>query len=340
MGFFAEFNAWLEALLRTFIADKTALIAQLLEPVIVTMGVLYVVLWGYLQIMGRVEEPFMVGVRRLLTLALILGVSLHLWAYNEVIVGFFFEAPQGLAAQMIGGTEMPETVGIIDEIFFDGDDAASLLLTKGEIFNRNIIYYAAAGAVYLFVGATAVYTMFLLALSRIALCVLIALGPAFIALLFFETTKRFFEAWLAQLSNYAFLTILAVLVAALMLHVIATAAQQAVAAGPDIQIAHALRLCVAAALTLLIMWQAPSMAQGLASGVALSSLGSVGAVGRMGWRIGVGTRRRVAEFSRGMTLDTYRGRDDSFSRMTGQKLPWSKMERAKRPRANSVRFTR
>jgi len=31
-------------------------------------------------------------------------------------------------------------------------------------------------------------------------------------LLLFETTKRFFEAWIAQLANYAFVTILTVLV--------------------------------------------------------------------------------------------------------------------------------
>ena len=45
------------------------------------------------------------------------------------------------------------------------------------------------------------YTMFLLALSKIALSVLIALGPIFMALLLFETSKRFFESWIAQLAT-------------------------------------------------------------------------------------------------------------------------------------------
>lgn len=77
MGFFAEFNAWLEALLRAFIADNTAIIARILEPAIVTLGVFYIVIWGYLQLVGKIDEPFLAGVRRLLTLALILGVSLQ-----------------------------------------------------------------------------------------------------------------------------------------------------------------------------------------------------------------------------------------------------------------------
>ena len=116
------------------------------------------------------------------------------------------------------------------------------------------------------VGLTTVYTMFLLALSRIALAVLLAFGPVFLALLLFDTSRRFFEAWLAQLSNYAFLAILTVLVAALMLDVISTAAEAAVAVGGGIGIAHALKVCAAAGLTFLIMRQVPAMAQGLASG--------------------------------------------------------------------------
>jgi len=78
---------------------------------------------------------------------------------------------------------------------FDGDDAASLLMQKGRSSAGHHFYFAAI-AVYIVVGLIAVYTMFLLALSKIALSVLIAMGPIFMALLFFESTKKFFEAWM------------------------------------------------------------------------------------------------------------------------------------------------
>src|SRR5262245_22228054 len=64
VGFFAEFHAWLNAILTGYIADNTALIAGALEPAIVTLGVLYVMVWGYLQLTGQIEEPFIVGVKR------------------------------------------------------------------------------------------------------------------------------------------------------------------------------------------------------------------------------------------------------------------------------------
>lgn len=286
MGFFAEFNTWLNGLLSGYIADNTALIARTLEPAVVTLGVLYVMIWGYLQLTGQIEEPFVSGVKRLLTLALILGCAINLWLYNAVIVDTFFNAPSELAAVVIGAFD---PVDIIDQIIFQGGDAANLLIQKGGILNGNFAYYLAGFGVYLIVGLTAIYTIFLLTLARIALSVLLALGPLFIALLFFDSTKRFFEAYLAQLANYALISVLTVLVAALMLRLVTVSATQAASTGGAIQIANGVRVCMAAGLTFLVMRQVMHMAAGLASGIALSSFGVVSAV--LLWGFGRAVRR-------------------------------------------------
>ena len=67
-----------------------------------TLGVLYVMVWGYLELTGRIEEPFIDGVKRIVTLAVILGCALHLWLYNSVIVDTFFNAPAQLGAVVVG----------------------------------------------------------------------------------------------------------------------------------------------------------------------------------------------------------------------------------------------
>jgi type IV secretion system protein VirB6 len=314
MGFFAEFNAWLNAILTTYIGDNTARVAGVLEPAIVTLGALYVMVWGYLQLMGQVEEPFIAGAKRLLTLGVILGVSLNLWLYNAVIVDTVFRAPGSLAAGIIGA---PDSVGIVDRILFSGDDTASLLIEKGGIFDGDFSYYLAGIFVYLIVGLTGIYTIFLLALSRIALSMLLALGPLFIALLFFDSTKRFFESWVAQLANYAFITILTVLMATLMLTLVSTAAEQAAAMGGGIEIAHAVRVCLAAGLTFLVMRQVMPMASGLASGLALSSFGVVSAA--LAWGFGSASRSG-GQFARGLVMDRETTRWDSPSRKAGYYL--------------------
>ena len=157
-----------------------------------------------------------------------------------------------------------------------------------------------------------------LQLGAAKLSVLLALGPFFITFLFFDTTKRFFESWIAQMANYAFITILTVLVSALMMGVVSSAAQQAAAQGGGIQIADAVRVCLAAGLTFLVMRQVMPMAMGLASGVALSSYGMVSAL--LAWGFAGAARnisRQSGQFARGLLMDQETSRWDSFPRKAG-----------------------
>jgi len=310
MGFFVEFNAWLTRLLAAYIGDNTVRIAAVLEPAIVTMAILYVVIWGYLHLVGKIEEPFITGVKRLVVLAVILGASLSLWLYNSVIVDTFFNAPTQLAAAVIGGYD---SVSAVDRIMLLGGDAAYSLIRQGGILDGNFSFYLAGFAVLLIVGLTAIYTIFLLTLSRIALSVLLVLGPLFIAFLFFESTKRFFESWIAQMANYGFISMLTVLVAALMLSVLSQAAEEAASAGGGILITDAVRLCLAAGLTFLVMRQVMPMAAGLASGLALSTFGVVSAA--LVWGFGTASRSG-GQFRRGLT-DRETTRWDSLSRKAG-----------------------
>jgi len=313
MGFFATFSAWLDGMLSTYIGTNTAKIAALLAPAIATLATVYVMVWGYLQLTGKIEEPFVSGVKRIILLVVILGGALELWLYNDLIVDSFFRSPGELAAGVIGADN---SVSIIDQIIFSGGDAAGLLIQKGGIFNGDFSYYLSGFAVYFIVGVTAIYVMFLLALSKIALSILLALGPFFIALLFFETTKRFFESWIAQLANYAFITILTVMVSALMLGIVSSAAQQAADLGGGISIADGVRVCMAAGLTLLIMRQVMPMAAGLASGLALSSFGFVSAA--LAWGLG-NASRHGGQFGRGL-IDRETTRWDPLSRKAGYYL--------------------
>jgi type IV secretion system protein VirB6 len=311
MGFFAEFNAWLNALLNDYIQQYTAQMATLLEPAIVALGTLYVLIWGFLHIAGRIEEPVLEGLKRIAILAAVFGVSLDLWLYNSVIVETFYRAPAALAGNLVGATDF---VTIVDTILFRGDDVATALLAKAGVFHGNFSFYFAAIAVYVVIVLTAVYTMFLLTLSRIALSVLLAIGPLIIPLFLFSSTRRLVEAWLAQLATYAFVAVLAGLVAALMMHLIDQSAAQAEAAGGGIQIAQAVRVCIAAGFTFLVMRQVLPMAGGLASGVALSTFGIVsGAL--------VNVRRRAlfsaGQFTRGALLDRETTRFDPLSRKAG-----------------------
>ncbi len=293
MGFFATFWTWLNGQLASYIGTNTARVAEALEPAIVTLATVYVMVWGYLQLTGRIDEPFVTGLKRLLTLAAVLGGAVHLWLYNSLIVDTFYQAPARLAAAVVGA---PDPVAVVDAIWNRGGAVAGYLFNNGGLF-KDWGCYIAGATVWVLVGLLCVYTMFLIALSSIALAVLLALGPLFMALLLFEATRRYFEAWLAQLANYALITILTVLVAALLLQIVESYADQTAARGTAIVTVDALNMVLIAVLVFLLMRQVMPIAAALAGGIALNSFGTVSRLIGWGMRTGMGATRTAGRLA-------------------------------------------
>jgi type IV secretion system protein VirB6 len=291
VGFFATFWAWLEGQLASYIGTNTALVASALEPATVTLATVYVMIWGYLQLTGRIEEPVGAGLKRLITLAVVLGAGLHLWLYNALIVDTFYRAPAELASAIVGA---PDPVATIDAIWSQGGAVADFLWSKAGFFGSEFGYYIAGAVVWVLIGLLCVYTMFLIALSAIALAILLALGPLFIVMLLFDATRRFFEAWLAQLANYALITVLTVLSAALLLQIVASYAAQTAARGNAIVTVDALDMVLVAVLVFLLMRQVMPIAASLAGGVSLSSFGALSRVAGFGARSALGSMHRLA----------------------------------------------
>jgi type IV secretion system protein VirB6 len=277
MGFFGTFWGWLNGQLATYIGNNTARLAGVLEPAVVTLATVYVMAWGYLHLTGKIEEPLVTGLKRIAMLALVLGAGLHLWLYNTLIVDTFYQAPAQLAAAVIGAGDPVTT---LDAIWQQGGTVAGSLWARGGVWADPQALLAAL-AVWLSIGLLCVYAMFLIALSHVALAVLLALGPLFIAALLFDATRRFFSAWIAQLANYGLITVLTVMVAALLLQLVQSYATQTAGQGASIRTLDTLNLLLVAVLVFLILRQVMPIAAGLAGGVALSSFGVVsGTLGR------------------------------------------------------------
>jgi len=294
MGFFTTFWNFLQGNVLNMVSAITSNISASLSPVAVTLATIYVMIWGYLHLRGAIEEPIMEGAKRILVLAVILGVVLSLWEYNAVFVDFFVTTPQALSGAILNGNN---AIAIIDGVWVKGATVAESLINQGGLFNNNFEFYLAGFAVYLFVGFICIWMAYLFCLSIVAVGILLALGPLFILGLMFEATKRFFEAWVAQLSNYALIIVIAAVAAKLLLNMLDSYATQALALGAGITIAQSIQLCLACAFVLLIMKQVPSLAAGLASGVALSSYNALSKA--INWGTG-GAGRSLYQFGRGM----------------------------------------
>src|SRR5690606_26306674 len=86
---------------------------------------------------------------------------------------------------------------------------ASDAFEKSTIYTIGGISYALLGIFISIAGASlCAVGIALILIPKVALAILAALGPLFIACLLFETTKRYFELWIGQVVNYDLLLIL------------------------------------------------------------------------------------------------------------------------------------
>jgi len=162
-----------------------------------------------------------------------------------------------------------------------------------------------------------VYAMFLIALSSIALAVLLALGPLFIASLFFDGTRRFFSAWMAQLANYGLITILTVMIASLLLRIVQSYATQTAARGTALMTMDALDMMLVAVLVFLVLRQVMPIAAGLAGGLALNSFGMLSRTVMMA----MPRRSRTVENARAEVSSTLLRTPRSMVRTAGAAVP-------------------
>jgi type IV secretion system protein VirB6 len=298
MGLFAQFFAWLQGQLSAYVSTNVAAVAAAIEPAAFTLATVYVMMWGFLQLTGRIQEPIWEGVKRIFVMVLILGIAIRLWLYNAVVVDTFVNGPTQLAAAILGASN---PVALIDQIWRDGNKVAQALMTQAGLTDMG--YYLAAAAVYLLVGLVCVVTAFVMALSQVAIAVILALGPLFIVMLFFDSTKRFFEQWVGQLANYALITVLVALLGSLLLGVVRSYAASAAGAGAGVQVAAAAQLGIMCVFIALLIRQTPSIAAGLAAGMALSTYSAVSRT--MEWGLSA-TKKTSYEGMRG-AIDGLRG---------------------------------
>jgi type IV secretion system protein VirB6 len=308
--FFQNYFTSLVAHLINYVSAMTGTVATAITPVLVAFATMYVMFWGWLHLTGKIEEPVLEGAKRIITIGIILDLALNLWAHHAVLVLAFLQGPMALASAILGA---PQPLVAVDNIWNKGNVIAQLFWANAGVFDGNFGLYFGAIATWLVSGLLCIYTAFLFALSSIALSILLAVGPLFLMFLFFDSTKRFFESWIAQLANYSLIVIMASLVAALILNLVSQMANATANVGANLTIFDSIDFLVTTILAFLLMRQVMSIASGLASGVALATGNLVsGAI-----RSGLGTSGR---FNRGVwDAMTNQGtsRMDAMSRKTG-----------------------
>lgn len=269
----------LSSALSTYVSTTASDIIGAISGVAYSMLMIYMMLWGWTMLRGMISEPITDGVARIIRLSVITGIALSLGRYNQYVSNFLWDSPDALASIIASGySSSTNNVQYLDALMTKIYDLGQVFWAKGQAAGAIVPDFGLLMVALLIwtagVAATA-YGAFLLALSKMALAILLGIGPIFVLLLIFEGTKRFFESWLGQALNYVFLVVLTASAIKLIMTILdAYLIQLGPVADPNLtQALPCIVLCIIAAL---VMMQLPSIASALGGGAAISTLGAAG----------------------------------------------------------------
>lgn len=130
---------------------------------------------------------------------------------------------------------------------------------------------ASVGTISLFAVAGVVATGALfLVIAKVAIAILVALGPLFILALLWQPTARFFELWAGQVLNYSLTIVLFSVVFTLIMQLFGGYMAQADLDGVQSVGYTLLGMAIIAIVSVGILLQLPNIASGLAGGIGIS----------------------------------------------------------------------
>jgi type IV secretion system protein VirB6 len=217
IGVFTPAYEYVDGQLSEFLGSRLAdVISEVDGPLRVAL-VLYFVLYGFAILRGSISEPLMDGAQRAVKLSFIYVVATTA-AYSQTVTEPIFTVlPNGLASA-IAGADAPSIGHAFDDFLGRGFDLASRTAQSASVTDPGP--YLVALLIYAATVITSGLGFGITIISKVALALLIALGPIFIACSVFEATRRFFFGWLAQCINYIVLFVLIITVLQLVLDLV------------------------------------------------------------------------------------------------------------------------
>ena len=263
-----------------FVVDTLQLVDATVKPYTVTawsnvasanasslrlMLILYIALFGTLVWYGALRLTMAQVVKHLLTATAVFVLATTWGVFSVLFYDLFNQSPDALAGALAGGgTTASDALG---RVFDQGVDAARVVWQQAGPTDLTLVLVGLAvfAGTVLMTGAALV----LIILAKLAMAVLLALGPVFIMLYLFGPTRGFFEGWIRQLANFVLLIVLTFGVLALILKIIEPSTAAFAAKGASVQLRDTAQYLLLAVIAGFLFALIPGFAAGIVGGFAL-----------------------------------------------------------------------
>ena len=269
MDFFSTAYASLDATIAMFLGEKLPeVIAAVRGPLAVALAI-YLALVGYAVLRGLVDEPWREWFYRILKLALIWAAVSSVGYNNWIVEPLSVDAPNAISSAIAGDSAI-NAGSTFDQYFQRSEPIEEKLRlyasTYASIHPYRLIIYGAGILVWLLTGLSATVGFAITIFAKIALAIIVALGPIFIALALFNSTRGLFFGFLNQAFNFILLIGVIAAMTGLVLS-LGDAAEAAASAAQD-PVFGSIIFDIYVVLGSVFFFQAPSIAAGIAGGAA------------------------------------------------------------------------
>ena len=193
------------------IATLTVTLIGVLKPFLFACVLLYAVYSAYRALFDPQNLMIMESVNFFIKLFFLGTIALTSTYYIDKLVPILLNSGDLVAAELVGGA--PANT-VLQQMFTD------TIVRVQEMWNRTsleisvpvswkVFFQKLAAVTMILIGAMpfiAIAFVYLL-VAKIMMSFLLILGPLFIMMAFFPSTRSFFQAWTGQIFNYALLTI-------------------------------------------------------------------------------------------------------------------------------------
>ncbi|WP_375638908.1 type IV secretion system protein [Bartonella sp. AA16NXGY] len=220
---FTQLFSKIDQITKTYVTDISSKAIVTITP-FVSIGItIAFIIYGWLIIRGAIDMPLSGFVNRFLRISIITSIALTTGLYQSEIANLITQMPYELSKALITNPlNDKQLMNLLDKTAGGGFQYAGRLFQETAFFESNGLLYSLLGILILL--ATSLVVAIgggLVLLTKIALALLVGLGPIFIIALLWQPTHRFFEQWIVQVVNYIILFLLLASVFNLMMNIFA-----------------------------------------------------------------------------------------------------------------------
>ncbi|EJF80489.1 type IV secretion system protein [Bartonella doshiae] len=278
---FAQLFGHIDQATKTYVMDISSKVITTITPFVSISITIAFIIYGWLIMRGAIDMPVSEFLSRCLRISIITSMALSVGLYQNEIANLIIEMPHDLLSTLIKNPpDNNKLINLIDKVAERGFECASKAFEEAAFLDAGGLLYGLFGILILLATSflAAIGGAFIL-MAKIALILLVGLGPFFIIALLWQPTYRFFEQWIAQILNYTILIVLLATVFTLMMDIFANYMTDLKFDGKQ-NVGYALGgALILSIISIVLLFKLSSIANALAKGVTFGHLWRLNAIG-------------------------------------------------------------